>query len=120
MKNSISKIGKDDDISVVSDDKFLVVHHVRRESGAEQVAIHVYNIEKEPIFLYKVSRGSECSADKLFIYKEYVVFAPTWSLIAGALIKTLSINEKMSAFGQFTFEDQGKRDLINQVKHLTS
>jgi hypothetical protein len=115
--NNLSRFGNEDDIHVVWDQKFLVVYHVKRENE-ENVQISIYDIQNDPTFLYSVTKSSDFSADKIFICKEHIVFAPLWPERAEALLTTLSINENMTIVGKFMFQNQEKRLLINEVKNF--
>jgi hypothetical protein len=38
----------------------------------------VYDIEKNPKFLYSVNKGIEYTTDRVVVYKDFVVIIPSW------------------------------------------
>jgi len=109
-----SKLGKyprlshNDDIKLDWDDKYLVVFHFLR-GETETCTIRLWDIEKEPKFVYQVDKGAECITDKVAIHGGYVVIVPSWPLDTNALVMTLDVNNNMSEKGRYIFPDEESR-----------
>ena len=114
---NVSKMEDNDDIYVVFNENFLVVFYILR-AVAENVQISVFNIDNEPKLLYKINKGINFVTDKLIIHKDHVIIAPSWPVLADAVIMVLSIKDQMTIVGKFMFEDQAKKNAINQVNFL--
>ena len=97
-----AKLNVNDDLKIDWDDKKLVVFHFFRSDG-ESCTIRVWDIEATPKFVYAVEKGIECITDKVFVHDGHVVIVPSWPLQAGAVVMTLSIEDKMNEVGKFLF-----------------
>ena len=107
-----AKLNVNDDLKIDWDDKKLVVFHFFRSDG-ESCTIRVWDIEATPKFVYAVEKGIECITDKVFVHDGHVVIVPSWPLQAGAVVMTLSIEDKMNEVGKFLFHQNEIQQAID-------
>ena len=107
------KLSDNDDLKYDWDDKHLVVFHFFR-GETESCTIRLWDISEVPQFKYAVERGLECITDKVAVVNNHVAIVPSWPLEARAIVMTLNIEDNMSEVGKFIFDDQRRREAIDE------
>ena len=107
------KLSDNDDLKYDWDDKHLVVFHFFR-GETESCTIRLWDISEVPEFKYAVERGLECITDKVAVVNNHVAIVPSWPLEAEAIVMTLNIEDNMKEVGKFIFNEQRRRDAIDE------
>ena len=107
------KLSDNDDLKYDWDDKHLVVFHFFR-GETESCTIRLWDISEVPQFKYAVERGLECITDKVAVVNNHVAIVPSWPLEANAIVMTLNIEDNMSEVGKFIFDQQHRREAIDE------